>query len=243
MCTVSWVHSEKGYHLLCNRDEKKTRSSAIAPRIGVNGAVQFIAPVDQDFGGSWIAANEFGTSICLLNGYGLRQEWQVESRGLLVAKLSSAKTIEEVCARLGQMDLMRFASFTLVALSPGRDAALWSWDGSALTEERNAEHRMPLISSSFEPDQVAAHRQREFLRRVARAQGLDEKVLFDFHSSHGLQGNQPSPYSTCMHREDASTVSFSWVSVSAKEVSFLYTPAAPCQWQPREIVQLPRRTQ
>ena len=72
MCTVSWLHSPNGYHLLCNRDEKRTRSSAIAPRISVNGAVQFIAPLDQDFGGTWIATNEFGTSICLLNGNGLR---------------------------------------------------------------------------------------------------------------------------------------------------------------------------
>ena len=31
MCTVSWVHEEDGYQLLCNRDEKRTRTQALSP--------------------------------------------------------------------------------------------------------------------------------------------------------------------------------------------------------------------
>ena len=68
MCTVTWIYEPGGYHLLCNRDEKKDRAPALAPRIHQRGWVRFIAPVDAQFGGSWIAVNEFGVSVCLLNG-------------------------------------------------------------------------------------------------------------------------------------------------------------------------------
>ena len=68
MCTVSWVHQPGGYHLLSNRDEKRTRGTASAPALVERGGVRFIAPIDADFGGTWIAANEFGISLCLLNG-------------------------------------------------------------------------------------------------------------------------------------------------------------------------------
>ena len=33
MCTVSWVHQPGGYHLVCNRDEKRTRPTALTPRL------------------------------------------------------------------------------------------------------------------------------------------------------------------------------------------------------------------
>ncbi|PWT90672.1 MAG: hypothetical protein C5B56_05030, partial [Proteobacteria bacterium] len=68
MCTVSWVHQPDGYHLLCNRDEKRTRGVASGPRLQRCGGVNYLAPMDPDFGGTWIATNEFGISLCLLNG-------------------------------------------------------------------------------------------------------------------------------------------------------------------------------
>ena len=33
MCTISWIHDKDGYQLLCNRDEKLTRKSALEPRL------------------------------------------------------------------------------------------------------------------------------------------------------------------------------------------------------------------
>ena len=62
MCTVSWLHEPGGYHLLCNRDEKRTRGAALGPRIQKSAGVRFVAPADADFGGTWIAVNEFGVS-------------------------------------------------------------------------------------------------------------------------------------------------------------------------------------
>jgi hypothetical protein len=97
---------------------------------------------------------------------------------------------------------------------------------------------MPLTSSSFETSAVCAARVRDFRRRTQAAGGLDPAVLFDFHQGHGAG---PSAYSTCMHRPDAETVSFSWIKVVGSNVEFFYTPAAPCQWQSGETYRLARR--
>jgi hypothetical protein len=43
-----------------------------------------------------------------------------------------------------------------------------------------------------------------------------------------------------MHRPDANTVSFTWVTVTAAEIRFLYSPSAPCHWAPGEILRLDR---
>ena len=63
------------------------------------------------------------------------------------------------------------------------------------------------------------------------ASRVDPALLYAFHTSHGAA---PDAYSPCMHREDAGTVSFSWVVVTREEVRFLYSPSAPCQCSPCE---------
>src|ERR1041384_8245608 len=75
VCTVSWVHQPGGYHLLCNRDEKRTRGAAFAPQVLERGGVRYIAPIDSECGGTWLSANEFGLSVCLLNGAADAEPW------------------------------------------------------------------------------------------------------------------------------------------------------------------------
>ena len=98
MCTISWIHDKDGYQLLCNRDEKLTRKSALEPRLAVRNGTRFLAPVDGDFGGTWIATNEFGVSVCLLNGANLtgseiHAATPGRSRGLLLLDLISLPSV------------------------------------------------------------------------------------------------------------------------------------------------------
>ncbi len=94
MCTVSWVHEDRGYQLFSNRDEKLTRGVANDPQLLCRDGVRFLAPIDGDFGGTWIAANEFGVSVCLLNGAAKSHragDSHHRSRGQIVLDLASAK--------------------------------------------------------------------------------------------------------------------------------------------------------
>jgi hypothetical protein len=198
----------------------------------IRGGVRYIAPVDSDAGGTWISANEFGLSLCLLNGSpaieasGLRR-----SRGLLVRELACAPSAEECGLWLRQLDLRCFAPFSLLMLEPKQSAVLAQWDGAELTIDPSADRHMPLTSSSYDAEGVRRSRLNEFARRVRLDRSLDPALLYWFHSSHG---EAPDAYSTCMHRADAETVSFSWVIVTRNTVRFLYSPGAPCQSNPSD---------
>jgi hypothetical protein len=222
MCTVTWVHRTDGYQLLCNRDERRTRAQAVPPAVHMRDGVRFIAPIDGDFGGTWIATNEFGLSVCLLNGPRAAGDQPRLSRGVLVLKLISAFSPEEVDSRIQEIDLGAFPSFTIAVLQAERPAHVTTWTGAELKAGDSCTRL--LTSSSYDPDGVRAERLRGFQRCIALEP--DGESLRAFHESHSPQGGA---YSVCMHREDAETVSFASVEVTKSEVSFFYTPAAPCR--------------
>jgi hypothetical protein len=229
MCTVSWIHEEGGYQLLCNRDEKKTRRQADPPQIRTQDRVRYIAPRDGDHGGTWIATNEHAMTLCLLNGTPKSPRFiGSRSRGHLIPSLIGAQSLWEVSERLWCTDLSCYAPFLLIGLEPGSPATLIEWDGIETFIVPYADPYMPVTSSSFDPDAVRQRRKAEFAR-LSKARGrIDTDLLFFFHENHGAH---PDAYSTCMHRQDAETVSFSWVRITHQSVDFLYSPGAPCQWR------------
>ena len=236
MCTASWIRDQSGYQVLFNRDEKLTRKPALEPRLVVRNGTRFLAPVDGDFGGTWIGTNEFGVSVCLLNGANLTGS-KIDfaaprcSRGLLLPDLLPLPSVAAICDRIREADLSVFAPFTLAALEPSHPAAIVEWDGSNRTFVFEAADRFMLTSSSFDPEGVRLKRLQEY------SQVRDGHELFDFHRSHSPAR---SAYSTCMHRADAKTVSFSWIQVSPQETDFFYRPGALCQKLPGVRLNLAR---
>jgi hypothetical protein len=223
MCTVTWLHEEGGYHLFCNRDEKLTRKPALPPQLGVRDGVRYLAPIDGDFGGSWIATNEFGISLCLLNGTAGPRPPAARSRGLLLLDLVSSRSLEEAAKTVEATDLMLYATFTLAALSPGEPAKVIEWNGWRSSIRTQPGSCYMLTSSSFDTEAVKRIRAEEFARLVG--EGYSANGLQDFHRSHSPSR---SAYSPCMHRLDAQTVNFSRLHVRHSESLFIHSLAAPC---------------
>ena len=230
MCTASWLCDENGYHLLFNRDEKLTRKKATGPRLSVKADVRFLAPVDGDFGGTWIAVNEFGVTVCLLNGANLTGTQtpgvRSKSRGLLIPELVAAPTATAACTLVRTMDLSVFESFTLVALDPVEPAGLVEWNGLRTLFIPGGDSNMPLTSSSFDTERVRQSRRVEFDRLAGSREDLRISKLFAYHRSHGPAC---SAYSPCMHRADAETMSFSYIHVTQSDARFFYAGGAPCK--------------
>ncbi len=141
-------------------------------------------------------------------------------------RLYQSWTLLGVCQRLGRAVLTRFAPCTIAALERSGHTAVMEWDGWRKTWIPDADSRLPLCSSSFDPESVAESRRREFARILEGSGVSGIGHLLAFHRSHAPQRG---PYSTCMHRADAETVSFTWVSVTASEISLYYAPGAPCR--------------
>ncbi|HEY0385093.1 MAG TPA: NRDE family protein [Pyrinomonadaceae bacterium] len=252
MCTVSWLRQDDGYQLFCNRDERRTRKAASEPTIHERAGVCFIAPVDGDHGGSWIGVNEYGLSLCLLNLYPQLPEanscrrpapqdraapQDFRSRGSLLIELLDCTSSAAVKDRLLAATLSRFQPFTLLLLTGTNEpAVLTRWDGRVLLFERAGDESLPLTSSSFRTIEVVAARRAQFRRLMADVTALSPDRLYDFHRSHEPSA---SASSVCLHRDDAETVSFSWINVAAGQIEFLYYPQALCRSESSTRVMLP----
>jgi len=239
MCTVSWLRQNDGYLLLCNRDERHTRQPAHGPRLAVRNGVSLLAPVDGDHGGSWIGINQFGLTLCLLNRYGddiSEQDRRFTSRGLLLLELLDCARSQQVSERVSPGDLAFFQPFTMVALAVDKPAMLIEWTGTKCVIQSDAESNMPISSSSMKELDVIGERKKQF-QMLSKAGPLDASLLYQFHRSHvPVRG----PYSVCMHREDAATVSLSAVSVTPGWIEFSYEGGPPCLGTPAERIRVER---
>lgn len=245
MCTVSWRFHASGHSLWSNRDERHTRSDSAAPSLGLSDGLRRLAPVDPDGGGSWIAVNERGLTVCLVNRYhgedDLRPATEDDpgrfrSRGLLVLDLVGADTLPDIHRRLERADLARSRSFELVVLH-GHAGLRLGWDGRSLerAELSAGDGHLPLlVSSPLDPTGVGAAREQAFRRFVdGTSDGHDH-----FHRSH-----EPSAgsYSPCMHGRLARTRSLTRVDVDAHTVTLTHEGDSPCARRPAEVVQVPLR--
>ena len=239
MCTVTWLLEEERLALFANRDELRTRKRALPPRRHSSAGGHYLAPVDGDAGGTWVAVNATGLVLCLLNDYRSAPPGLVGdfiSRGRLVAELIDAPDLNALEERWSALVWARYRPFRLLALAAGSEPRLLCWNGSESSVERETVE-MPLCSSSFD-DRGAARTREELLSTFqARIDLEPDKRLLRFHQSHLPERG---PYSVCMHRPDAVTVSFTLVEVDADRVSMAYAGGSPCTTPLENLVTLDR---
>lgn len=246
MCTATWFRTSGGYVVFFNRDELRTRKPARPPTVVERNGVRFIAPEDGDAGGTWLGVNERGVTIGLANGPtnegdGGRNEAKrsFRSRGLLVLDLLSSATVAEARERVEGIDPGVYRPFELFAIGPDDEARVWSFGDRELRAREAPSEGALLISSSRDPVRAKAERERLFESMMRERGRLDESLLAKFHASHEPERGA---WSTCMHREDASTVSESRIQVGEREVAFLYRPGPPCEQGTIVARALPRKS-
>ena len=232
---MSWFSTTDGYEVFFNRDERRSRRAALYPEIHVRSDTRFIAPLDGDFGGSWLAVNEHGLTLAIENGYTDLDDLAHEpaggftSRGLLLTSLVDCRTSADVIRRIEGHDLHRYRSFLLTVFDHDGTGLLARWIRGLLSLDRELERLVPIISSSFDTEEVRLSRRDLFHHmRDEMDAGQAERHLA-YHESHLPR---KGPYSTCMHRPDARTVSFSRIRVDEREASFHYVPHSPCRGRP-----------
>src|SRR6266516_4836326 len=130
MCTISFVPKPRGFYLAMNRDEKFTRSTALPPAIVDLADRRAIFPREPE-GGTWIAANDAGVCLALINWHRIAREpkHDVVSRGQVVRALAAKSSDEEIAAGLAALPLDRLPPFRLIAIIPSEQKVTeWHWD-------------------------------------------------------------------------------------------------------------------
>ena len=223
---MTWFTKEDGYELFFNRDERLSRRRALLPTVQRGDAVDYISPTDSDAGGTWIAANQYGVTVCLLNHYQFEQietykKWI--SRGEMVRSFSNTTDMVSAERNFNTLDLGDYRAFRMFMVDRHGDSRLFVWDGHSARIERNVS--TPKSSSSVDSKNVKAKRKKLF----ADLNLIDSKQAADYINYHASHLPSRSKDSVCMHREDAKTVSLSHVNVTSSGVYFSYADGSPCE--------------
>jgi|SRR5271166_1301734 len=229
MCTLSFLPAKDGYAAAMNRDELRMRPPALPPAIYTAGELSLVYP-RESAGGTWIGSNSRGTLLALLNWYSMETEKLGEksrSRGEIIPIALQESDFRGTERVLRQLDLEGIHPFRLFAFFPAeQEIREWRWDTRQLITHSHAWLRQHWFSSSRSDEHAAADRGAA-CAQAWRGEPVSPSVwLRELHASH-VPG--PGPFSVCVHREDAATVSYTEMEWKRGELQMRYLAGNPCQ--------------
>lgn len=240
MCTVSIVPAGGGFRVACNRDERRVRPAATAPRIRSVAGRRSVWPRDPQGGGTWIGANDTGLVIALLNraGSGGESTRTTTSRGLLIPALLTLRDIDAAAERAA-MELAgarRFEPFTLV-LVQHRVVTVVEHTGESVTTATQGLSRPLMFTSSSLGDHLVEVPRRQLFADLVES---NDRPLAGQAAFHRHRWRDRPEISVQMERPDALTVSRTVIDVSGKTIAVGYTPLNSRGVRaPNRVVKLP----
>jgi hypothetical protein len=213
-----------------NRDEKLTRPIALPPTRHSLNTRHALFPTEPN-GGTWIGVNDAAVAFALLNWYSVptRVTGRHVSRGHVVRSCLDAACPDAAARILDASPLKCMNPFRLIGIFPVNRLVLeWRWNLERLESLEHSWQTNIWISSGF--DEPGAQQTRAKTFRSALRQGAPtNQWLRRLHSSHEPESG---PYSACMHRHDARTVSYTEVHSTLQSVTMHYRPGSPCVESP-----------
>ena len=227
MCTVSFLPNSKGFYLAMNRDEKRDRLTGLAPAAVELEGHRAVFP-SEPTGGTWISANEAGICLALINWHRIKREPDngVRSRGEVVRKLAGISTSEEIAAAVKKLSLRNLRPFRLIAIVSDENRVIeWRWNLNRLSKRKHSWESHHWFSSGFDEATAEAERTRVCAAQPDKSANRGLKWLRRLHRSHEPERG---PFSICMHRPTAATVSYTEIAVSGQAVVMRYKDGPPC---------------
>jgi hypothetical protein len=229
MCTLSFLPDRQGYLVAMNRDEQRTRVAATPPTAHPFGDQWHVYP-QEPTGGTWIGASSSGNLFALLNWYSVdtrRLGSKQKSRGEIIPGLLPEQNADDAERALSAMQLFGIHPFRLIGIfSNERQVREWRWDGQQLAQGLGDWVRAHWFSSSKSDQQAELQRGDAFAQQWSEGATHGAEWLRSLHATHIPE---PGPFSVCVHRDDAATVSYTEVSWQPDELRVTYQPGNPCQ--------------
>lgn len=224
MCTVTFIPGRSGYRLGMNRDERRNRARALPPRRHATA----IYP-SEPTGGTWISLNDTGVCVALINWYSVAVDVTRRSpvsRGEIVRRLAPIRDARELKIHTRDLLLDRVKPFRLINVFPASQEILeLQWDLASLRALAHDWKPQQWISSGFDEPAAQRIRSQTFRAKIGEPDVGTARWLRRLHSSHSPEHG---PFSTCMHRPDAVTVSYTEVAVTEARRTLRYYPGSPC---------------
>ena len=211
-----------------NRDELLTRPVALPPKFFERSGIEMVYPREPS-GGTWIACNSQGNLLALLNWNGIESHNLSEkhrTRGLAIPELIGLPDLSTTDSHFQQMNLDGLFPFRLIGVFRNEKIVNeWRWDGAARQFLRLSWARKHWFSSSLSDSLAEKERARACEAAAREPAAGGNGWLRSLHSSHAPK---PGPFSVCVHRQDAATVSYTEVRCGATQISMDYLNGNPC---------------
>ncbi len=228
MCTLTFVPAEDGYLVGMNRDELHTRPEALPPKVLERNGIEMVYPREPS-GGTWIACDDHGNLLALLNWHGNESHnlgEQRKTRGLLIRELIGEPGWSTTDSHFHHMNLDGLFPFRLIGVFRSEKVVNeWRWDGTAKQLLSFPWARKHWFSSSLSDSLAEKERGRACEAVAGEPMAGSNGWLRRLHSSHVPR---PGPFSVCVHRQDAATVSYTEVRCSGSLISIGYLDGNPC---------------
>lgn len=253
MCTVTIVPLsrpdafERGFRLVANRDELRIRPAALPPVIRVFGTRTAILPIDPVSDGTWIAVNEAGLAMTLLNvnpasraDFIAPMEKPLWSRGRIIPGLLKLGSLEETAAAIQAISVKDFAPFRLI-VADGHRAMEFLSDGDQIRTGITTTMQRPLFfTSSGLGDHLVDAPRRALFNETFSDNVPGDKWLTLQDAFHSHSWPDQLHLSVCMQRSEAWTVSMSVIEVTSEQVQLAYRPGLPDRPSATFTERLPR---
>ena len=210
-----------------NRDEERGRPAALFPTIVEIEGRRAVFPYEPS-GGTWISVNDGGVCLALVNWHQIQRKPKNDaaSRGLVVRELAGESSANQIATSVKKLPLRKLRPFRLIVITPDqKHITELRWNLQRLTRRDHDWQRQHWFSSGF--DELRAEIERSRTCASANSDNTNHtlKRLRNLHRSHAPKRG---PFSICMHRTDAATVSYTEISVTEKSAFMRYASGPPC---------------
>ena len=212
--------------MMCSRDELRGRQPGLPPQVRHIQNHQVIMPVDPASDGTWVAANDAGLALTVLNlNLGQPPTDRDLSRGGVIPELAGCATIDHAVERACEIQASRMMPFRLV-LCDGRRYAVWrSVDPAQDIQTMTLTDRPIMFTSSGLGDHLVEGSRRELFESWFTGDPAEHEERQDAFHRH--QWPDCTELSVCMAREDARTVSLTAVRATQDTIEMVYHPESP----------------
>jgi hypothetical protein len=216
--------------LVCNRDERRSRPAALPPQVRQFGQWAAVLPLDPTSAGTWVAVNDAGLIMTLLNVHADRKEEETQaplhSRGTIIPGLLECGELSLAICEATRLDARRYAPFRLIVADRGAVAELRSNGNCVRVVCHGPIHTPLLFTSSGLGDYLVEEPRRRLFASIFGQPGDRAARQDEFHRHRWPE--QPH-LSVCMDRSDARTVSQTVISLGPDRATLTYHPDAPDQ--------------
>jgi hypothetical protein len=230
MCTLTLVTDNQTYSIAMNRDEKITRIAGLPLKIYEFDGARVIYPSDGS-GGTWIAINEYGIALALLNWNDVAALGIVltktRRRGQVIPALIGSRSLPDLHEAVHVSKFEGMPPFRLVGVFSSEQRIWeWRWDSRQLSSQVHPWISRHWFSSSLSDARAETLRGADCQRARSEPDSGSVPWLRRLHASHA---GGPGPFSLCVHRDDVRTLSYSEVTVTPGRIEMAHFRGSPCE--------------